>query len=333
MKMKLLLPTLILALRGAQALVARDASCAFQLTTTSGIPLGQLDDGQVRTNLPPATFYLSSTGGITDAQGRGCILTRTPFPLFLLHSIHTALTSPPSTAQTSQFQCDDGASPTPGFSISCDAGTLSHDGTSSFFACATGADATANIYTTSIDPVCTPLTLSTTTCRPCPPPPPAPPSSCPLTLSNGAFEFPHLIVPISPLSPTTAYGTVFAPSISPTRTALFAFDIPPTAAGKTCTLVFLFPLQSALRTSSFSLGGAASALLAFARLAAPPDLGTTFATRPAPGADYGAVRVVPGNAYGVVSGACEAGARVGYSLAAADAESELTYFQDWNPAP
>lgn len=61
---------------GATALSPR--SCSFGITASgeqSGT-IGQLDDGQNRIGggLAPATFTINN-GSITDAAGRGCILT------------------------------------------------------------------------------------------------------------------------------------------------------------------------------------------------------------------------------------------------------------------
>jgi hypothetical protein len=65
---------------GANALVARDATCCFGLTASGGASgtIGQLGDGQNRIGggLPPAQFCIDSSGGIKDSSGRGCILTR-----------------------------------------------------------------------------------------------------------------------------------------------------------------------------------------------------------------------------------------------------------------
>lgn len=69
--------TLSLAL-GASALVVPRSSCSFELTAAGGQTgtIGQLSDGQNRIGggLSPTTFTLNN-GSITDAAGRGCILT------------------------------------------------------------------------------------------------------------------------------------------------------------------------------------------------------------------------------------------------------------------
>jgi len=64
---------------GASALTVPRSSCSFELTASGGESgtIGQLSDGQNRIGggLSPATFTIDN-GGIIDAAGRGCILTR-----------------------------------------------------------------------------------------------------------------------------------------------------------------------------------------------------------------------------------------------------------------
>ncbi|KAJ5937513.1 hypothetical protein N7454_003855 [Penicillium verhagenii] len=115
---------------GANALVGRSDSCCFQITASGGESgsLGQLTDGQVRlgdTTLSAAEFCISNSI-ITDSEGRGCVIT----------------------TETTQFQCDQGATGTSGFTIAS-SGLLSFDGSSSFIACQTGEDNGSNIYTTN----------------------------------------------------------------------------------------------------------------------------------------------------------------------------------------
>ena len=66
-------------LHGIQAQNTTGSCCKFTISSPSGFPspAGQLDDGQIRFNgtYPPASFCLGNDGGITDAQGKGCIVT------------------------------------------------------------------------------------------------------------------------------------------------------------------------------------------------------------------------------------------------------------------
>ncbi|PPJ60617.1 hypothetical protein CBER1_03621 [Cercospora berteroae] len=115
------------------ALPRRDnGHCQFQLTAAGGASgtVGQLDDGQNRIggSFEAATYSLEN-GTIKDSNNRGCILT------------------PP----TSQFQCDEGATPTSGFSIG-EGGEVQFNGSTKFYACgATTEDKEWNIYTTPVE--------------------------------------------------------------------------------------------------------------------------------------------------------------------------------------
>ncbi|KAL4960443.1 putative GPI anchored cell wall protein, partial [Aspergillus stella-maris] len=120
--------TLAVFAAGANALVPRDTSCCFQITASGDASgtVGQLGDGQNRIggDLPPGQYCIDQNGGLTDGNGRGCILT------------------PPTT----QFQCDAGATPTPGFTINSN-GQLTYNGQTGFVACETGENGGKNIYT------------------------------------------------------------------------------------------------------------------------------------------------------------------------------------------
>lgn len=130
---------------GASAAVLKRSDCCFELTASgsgdvSGT-LGQLNDGQNRVggDYPAAKYCINQSGAITDSNGRGCILT------------------PPTT----QFQCDEGASPTTGFSIG-NGGDVTYNGSTQFYACP-AADGEYNIYTKPVEgqDKCVEITLST----------------------------------------------------------------------------------------------------------------------------------------------------------------------------
>jgi hypothetical protein len=110
----------------------------------------------------------------------------------------------------------------------------------------------------------------------------------------------------------------------------FNFDIPPSYSGMTCELVFGFPLQSQLQTSSFTFSGPGG--VDFAMLSGPVSLTTTFDTVPAIKKDYGITTIAPGNGYSIASFACPAGKVAAFSMSASDGTS-LSYFQDYNPCP
>ncbi|KAI9750513.1 MAG: hypothetical protein M1815_001735 [Lichina confinis] len=161
------------------------------------------------------------------------------------------------------------------------------------------------------------------------PPPPTklalPRKSCRPSL-NGPFEFPHLIVPIDSASPDSALGKSFNGRISSTVSTTFNFDIPPADAGKTCTLVFLFPNMP---------GGpiiSGTGRINFGRLTSPVDGATTYENTPAVQDDYGTRAVALGRAYTIASFDCPAGQRIGMKLASPD-DTRLEYFQNFNPPP
>ncbi|KAG4428503.1 hypothetical protein IFR05_016014 [Cadophora sp. M221] len=100
--------------------------CAFSIESAGSFacPAGQLSDGQIRLNgtEETSTFYIDGDG-ITDLNGFGCIVTEPP---------------------TTQIQCDEGKSPSPGFSIDSSDNIL-YRGSSVFFACP-ATDTVYNIY-------------------------------------------------------------------------------------------------------------------------------------------------------------------------------------------
>ncbi|KAJ5493073.1 hypothetical protein N7539_001819 [Penicillium diatomitis] len=311
----------------AQALVPRSGNCCFHLTASGGGsgPVGQLSDGQNRigdNSLPTATYCISSNGGLTDENGRGCILT------------------PPTT----QFQCDTGATPTPGFSVNSQ-GKLTYNGSTKFYACETGQNGGLNIYTqlSSALSNCKSIELNADSCAA---------SSgggngggnsggngggngggnkvCPTTLTAGNYEFPHLIVPVNSASPNTEYGTSFNGKVTSTISSIFNFDIPSSDSGKTCSLVFLFPNKSDLQTSSYTFSG--DGKIDIAALSAAANTHTTYSNAPSVSKDLGTITISPGNSYVVSTFACPAGERVAYEMKNAGS-TNLDYFQDYNPAP
>ncbi|KAJ9649368.1 hypothetical protein H2199_000143 [Coniosporium tulheliwenetii] len=147
---------------------------------------------------------------------------------------------------------------------------------------------------------------------------------------NHPFEYPHLIVPVDASQPNRAFGTSYNGRFSPTISTLFNFDIPASYAGRTCSLVFLLPTREQLVSSSFTLSGAGG--ISVDALAQPATEGTSFASMLAGSRVGGVESVVPGNGYAVASGACRAGARVGYRVGATGT-LDLEYFQNSAPAP
>ncbi|KAG9229274.1 GPI anchored cell wall protein [Amylocarpus encephaloides] len=319
---------------GASAATLPRDMCMFTLTTSGGQSgvLGQLGDGQNRVggNLPTGSYSINN-GQITDAMDRGCILT----------------------APTTQLQCDVGATPTGSFSIGSN-GELSHSGSSTFYACP-ASETEYNIYATPVDgqTKCVEVHLTASGCYVTqPPPPPATtmatktmtsqpnsPSStaggsslntnsCPGNL-NGPYQFPHLIVPVSKSTPNTAYGTQYNGQISSDISTIFNFDIPASYTG-TCSLVFLFPKQDQLETSSFTCSG--DGKFDFKQLNHVASQSTTYANQGDSMADYGRFTAMPGSSTVVATFPCPAGQAVSYEMSAVSGTS-LEYFQDYNPSP
>ncbi|KAJ5110418.1 hypothetical protein N7532_000953 [Penicillium argentinense] len=301
---------------GSNALVSRGDNCCFHLDPSGDSTgfVGQLSDGQNRigdNRLSPAQFCIDSNGAITDGNGRGCILT------------------PPTT----QFQCDVGATPTPGFSVNSD-GVLEFHGSPDFIACETGDNGGLNIHTTESNDLgnCKKIQLKADSCSgpTSPPPGPSGNNGCGTILSSGSFEFPHLIVPINSDSPDTAHGTQFNGTVSSSISSIFNFDIPQSDSGKTCSLVFLFPKKEDLETSSFSFSG--DGKIDVAKLSDVASSMTTFNNAPSVEKDLGDITISPGGSNVVSTFSCPAGQTIAFELKNAGS-TDLNFFQDFNPAP
>lgn len=303
----------------AKALYTRtDSSCCFGLSAVvSGVSstIGQLSDGQNRAGggLTPASFCLKDTS-ITDGNGRPCVIT----------------------SPETQFQCDSGSVAAKGFSIGCD-GLLAHDGSTTFYQCQTGQNGESNIYITPGGTACTQITLSVqgNSCVPaCPSSSPPTQKSCPVQFTD--FQYPHLLVPIDSGNAGAAAGTSYFLTVSPTTSTLINFDIPASYAGRTCSLVFLFPAQSALETSSFTFSG--NGALSFSELSGVASLDSTWNSRPGTKTTFGDVTVAPGasaGGYVITTFACPAGQAVGFEVGVGEGgkgNTKLKLFQDYNPS-
>ena len=318
--------TIIGAVAGAaicNALVMR-TGCSLQLIVSGGITgsVGQISSGQARVGdgLTATNFTLDGSG-LTDSQGRGCFWT------------------PP----TLTLQCDVGQIPAQGFTIGCD-GKVDYNGQTEFYECdaATDIDDGYNLYLEPNGINCQKVTFTANGCQPsCPspspspsptasptPPPPAP-KTCPANLA-GPYEYPHLIIPVDKASPDTASGTSFDGMITSSISTIFNFDIPSGDAGKTCTLVFLFPEKKDLETSSFEFTG--DGVLEFEQLTSPATKITTYNNQPSVAKDLGTKTVSPGNSYTIATFDCPAGQTVGFEIKATG-HTALNFFQDYNPSP
>lgn len=157
-----------------------------------------------------------------------------------------------------------------------------------------------------------------------------PPSgSCPADL-NGDYQYPHLIVPINSGSPNQAYGTSYNGKVDKSTCSIFNFDIPASYSGKQCSVIFLFPQQKDLQTSSYTTSGSGSC--SFSQLSSPAMQSTCWSNVPSKKSDLGSMSIAPGNSYTIVSGDCAAGQTVSYEMCSSG-DYSLDYFQDYNPSP
>ncbi|GFP59950.1 hypothetical protein ACSS6W_005188 [Trichoderma asperelloides] len=304
-----------------EAAVVRTSGCQLHFTASGAIsgPVGEISSGQVRagSGVSSTTFTLQG-GQLWDNKGHGCWWT------------------PP----THVLQCDNNQNPDNGFKVGCD-GSVSYNGQTEFWECQTGERDQYNVYLNGGQGVnCHQITLKADNCHSgCPPPPPPPPHftppprprTCPANL-NGPYEFPHLIIPVDESNPNHAPGTSYFGEVSSSVSSIFNFDIPSGDKGKRCSLVFLFPQQKDLTTSSFNFTG--SGALDFAWLSEPANKGTTYNNKPSTKQDFGTTTVSPGNNYVISTFACPAGETIAFEISDANGGgTTFRYFQDYNPEP
>jgi hypothetical protein len=155
-------------------------------------------------------------------------------------------------------------------------------------------------------------------------------SHCPTTLSNGNYQYPHLIVPIDSSSPNSAPGTSYNGTVTSTISTIFNFDIPQDYHDNTCSLVFLFPKKADLETSSYSFSG--DGKIDISKLSAVATQSTNYSNAPSVAQDLGYITISPGHSYVVSTFACPAGQTVAYEMKNAGS-TNLNFFEDWNPSP
>lgn len=154
-------------------------------------------------------------------------------------------------------------------------------------------------------------------------------NKCPTDL-NGEYQYPHLIIPVDSQQSSKAFGTSYNGKVDSHTCSIFNFDIPTSYSGKTCSVVFLFPEQKDLETSSFTVSG--SGKVDFTKLKGPASQQTTYANQPGKESDLASMSVAPGNSYMITSGDCAAGQTVSYEICG-NGDFSLDYFQDYNPSP
>ncbi|KAF9736162.1 hypothetical protein PMIN02_003431 [Paraphaeosphaeria minitans] len=152
---------------------------------------------------------------------------------------------------------------------------------------------------------------------------------CPADL-NGEYQYPHLIVPVSSSQPSNAPGTSYNGKANGDVCSLFNFDIPQSYSGKSCSLVFLFPEQKDLETSSYTVSGSGG--LEFSKCETNASEKTSWDNKGTCTAVKTVDNVAPGNSYTIESESCPAGQTVTFQMCATGGLS-LDYFQDYNPSP
>lgn len=134
---------------------------------------------------------------------------------------------------------------------------------------------------------------------------------CPGYLTEGQFEFPHYITQISKANPDKAYGPSYFGVFTPNDiSTIFSFDVPASRADANCTLEFLFPKQSQLKTSSYTYSGAGSFFFKGYNPGSCPNATTTYNNQPEKGPfpDFPPIHMEPGFAYTIDVGPCFVGA-------------------------
>ncbi|KAK7518290.1 ubiquitin 3 binding protein But2 C-terminal domain-containing protein [Phyllosticta citriasiana] len=183
---------------GASAAALKRSQCCFEIDASGGVSgtVGQLSDGQNRIGggYSPTTFCLNN-GGITDSNGRGCIVTDA----------------------SGQFQCDQGKTPATGFSVGGN-GTLVFNGKAQFYGCP-AADGEDNIYTRPVQSQdkCVPVMLSTG-------------GQC--SSSSGGQGTPSGSVPFSTPVASGPVGTPYQTPYTPAYSAPSRKELPTPPAGK-----------------------------------------------------------------------------------------------------
>ncbi|KAL1639698.1 hypothetical protein SLS58_007596 [Diplodia intermedia] len=160
-----------------------------------------------------------------------------------------------------------------------------------------------------------------------------------LPADPASWLFPVGIYPVSASNPDTNYGTVYSPKITPGDfCTIFNLYVPESAAGKTCTLKFLFPAQDQLRTSSYTYEGAGHFTFTGYAFGSGATDETTWNNQPPAGPSPPSPPAVlaPGNAYVINAGDCGVQAGQGsleVSGMLCSSDTTFEYFQDSDLCP
>ncbi|KAI0389480.1 GPI anchored cell wall protein [Xylariaceae sp. FL0594] len=163
-----------------------------------------------------------------------------------------------------------------------------------------------------------------------------PTTGCPGYLTPGEYEFPHYITQISSRFPSRVYGPSYTTVFTPNDiSAIFSFDVPADRSEYNCTLEFLFPLQSQLRTSSFEYSGAGTFFFQGYNPGSCPGPQTSFANQPATGAfpPFPPIHMEPGHAYTIDVGPCTFSAGTCVAGVTSTNDTYFSFFQDTDICP
>jgi len=149
---------------------------------------------------------------------------------------------------------------------------------------------------------------------------------CPNNLS-GAYQYPHLIVPVSSAAPNKTFGTQYFATVNSTTSTIFNFDIPESYSGMTCDFIFTLPAKSLLETTDYTLTSGGS--IAVSQLSTPATQATSYNNVPSTKA-VTTIPVTVGTQQIITSGPCAAGQTLSYEFSAASG-LDITWFEDWNP--
>jgi hypothetical protein len=136
-------------------------------------------------------------------------------------------------------------------------------------------------------------------------------------------------VPVLSSSSNKPAGISYDGKITSDTSSIFNFDIPTTYTG-TCSLVFLFPEQSQLQTTSYTFSG--NGEVDFKQLSNVASQSTTYANQGGVKTDFGKQAIKSGSSTVVSTFRCPSGQTVSYEVSSVSGTS-LEYFQDYNPSP
>jgi hypothetical protein len=143
---------------------------------------------------------------------------------------------------------------------------------------------------------------------------------------TGAYQTPHLIVPVSSESPDSSYGTSYNGQINRTASTIFNFDIPRDYEGKQCSIIFLLPEKSQLEASDYMVSDSGS--LHFEQLSSAASEQISYSSVPNVDSQLGTIKAVkPDNSYIIGTQSCLAGQTESIEVSSGG-DLALNFFED-----